>query len=73
MKRKAGKYYTPEDILEILGKEKIFILESKGGVTFSGGEPMLQTEFLLDALRKMQSWRLSYGSRYFRILNGREL
>ena len=52
VEEKAGKYYTPDDIIEILGKEKIFILESKGGVTFSGGEPMLQPEFLLEALMK---------------------
>ena len=32
--------------LEILDKEKVFMNHSKGGVTFSGGEPMLQAEFL---------------------------
>jgi pyruvate formate lyase activating enzyme len=47
----VGKYYTVENILEILEKEKVFINQSKGGVTFSGGEPMLQTDFLLDALK----------------------
>jgi pyruvate formate lyase activating enzyme len=47
----AGKYYTIQDILEILDKEKVFINQSKGGVTFSGGEPMLQIEFLLEALK----------------------
>jgi pyruvate formate lyase activating enzyme len=46
----AGKFYTIEKILEILEKEKVFINHSKGGVTFSGGEPMLQPEFLLEAL-----------------------
>lgn len=47
----AGKYYTAESILEILGKEKIFMNQSRGGVTFSGGEPMLQFDFLLEALK----------------------
>ena len=51
----AGKYYSPDDIFDILDKEKIFIEESKGGVTFSGGEPMLQPEFLLETLRKCKS------------------
>ena len=51
-KEQAGKYYTAEDILNVLEKDKIFISESKGGVTFSGGEPLLQTEFLLEALKK---------------------
>jgi pyruvate formate lyase activating enzyme len=47
----VGKFFTVNSILEILGKEKVFINQSKGGVTFSGGEPMLQTDFLLDVLK----------------------
>ena len=47
----VGKYYSVDDILEILEKEKVFMNHSKGGVTFSGGEPMLQAEFLLEALK----------------------
>jgi pyruvate formate lyase activating enzyme len=47
----VGKYFTVNDILDILDKEKVFIDHSKGGVTFSGGEPMLQFEFLLEALK----------------------
>lgn len=47
----VGKYYTVESILEILEKERIFIEQSGGGVTFSGGEPLFQPEFLLEALR----------------------
>ena len=50
-KEEVGKYYTTDDILEILDKEKVFINQSKGGVTFSGGEPMSQFEFLLEALK----------------------
>lgn len=46
----TGKYYTVDNILEILDKERVFINQSEGGVTFSGGEPMLQTEFLREAL-----------------------
>jgi pyruvate formate lyase activating enzyme len=48
---KAGIWYSVEDILGILEKEKTFITESKGGVTFSGGEPMIQTDFLAEALK----------------------
>jgi pyruvate formate lyase activating enzyme len=48
---KAGKYYSINNILEILEKEKIFIQQSHGGVTFSGGEPMMQSEFLIEALK----------------------
>jgi pyruvate formate lyase activating enzyme len=47
----AGKYYSVEDVLDVLEKEKIFFSQSMGGVTFSGGEPMQQPEFLLEALK----------------------
>ncbi|MCX6321613.1 MAG: glycyl-radical enzyme activating protein [Bacteroidia bacterium] len=49
--KEVGKYYSVENILEILEKERVFINQSKGGVTFSGGEPMLQFEFLFEALK----------------------
>lgn len=47
----VGRYYTVKEILEILDKERVFISQSGGGVTFSGGEPMLQFDFLLEALK----------------------
>jgi pyruvate formate lyase activating enzyme len=50
-KEEVGEYYTIETILEILEKEKVFMNQSHGGVTFSGGEPLVQTEFLLKALK----------------------
>ena len=40
-----------EDVMEIVGKESVFYDESDGGVTFSGGEPMLQPEFLTRLLK----------------------
>jgi pyruvate formate lyase activating enzyme len=48
--KEVGKYYSVENILEILEKERVFLNQSKGGVTFSGGEPMLQLEFLQEIL-----------------------
>jgi pyruvate formate lyase activating enzyme len=47
----VGIWYSVENILEILDKEKIFFNQSDGGVTFSGGEPMMQFEFLRDAMK----------------------
>ena len=47
----VGRYYSVENILEILDKDRIFFQQSNGGVTFSGGEPMMQSDFLLDALK----------------------
>jgi pyruvate formate lyase activating enzyme len=47
----AGKYYEVEEIMELVRKEEVFIRQSGGGVTFSGGEPMMQSGFLLEALK----------------------
>jgi len=48
---KAGIFYTVKDVLNILEREQIFINKSNGGVTFSGGEPMMQSEFLHEVLK----------------------
>ena len=47
----VGKYYTAAELLEIVKKDMVFIEESGGGVTFSGGEPLMQAGFLSEALR----------------------
>lgn len=41
----AGKSMTAEDVMEEILKDKIFYGDN-GGVTFSGGEPLSQPEFL---------------------------
>src|SRR5210317_944029 len=40
-------------------KDIPFYEQSKGGVTFSGGEPMLQPEFLLDLLKECKDENLN--------------
>ncbi len=47
----AGNIYSVKDILRIIETERPFMEESGGGVTFSGGEPMMQPEFLAEALK----------------------
>jgi pyruvate formate lyase activating enzyme len=47
----AGRYYSVGEILEIVEKERIFIQQSGGGVTFSGGEPLMQAPLLAEALK----------------------
>lgn len=51
----AGRYYSVSEVLRILEKDRVFINESKGGVTFSGGEPLLQFEFLSETLKECRS------------------
>ncbi len=54
-KEVAGKYYSVQEVISILESERIFITQSKGGVTFSGGEPMLQAEFIAEALKECRA------------------
>ena len=48
----CGKEYTIEEVFAEIIKDKDFYLSSGGGVTFSGGECMLQIEFLEEILKK---------------------
>jgi pyruvate formate lyase activating enzyme len=50
VEEEVGKYYTSGELLAIAEKERVFMEESGGGVTFSGGEPLMQAEFLIEAL-----------------------
>ncbi|MBU0982685.1 MAG: glycyl-radical enzyme activating protein [candidate division Zixibacteria bacterium] len=47
----VGRDITVDELLAEIRKDFIFYEESGGGVTFSGGEPMMQTEFLGAVLR----------------------
>ncbi len=47
----AGVAMTVADVLFEIDKDRIFHDDSSGGVTFSGGEPLLQFEFLLALLQ----------------------
>ena len=47
----CGKEYTVDEVLREILKDKSFYKNSGGGVTFSGGECMLQIEFLTEILR----------------------
>ena len=45
-RRICGREYTISEVLKEILKDKAFYETSGGGVTFSGGEPLLQAEFL---------------------------
>ncbi len=63
----VGKEYTPEDLLAIAERERVFMEQSGGGVTFSGGEPTMQFEFLLETLEADEKIRFQYCCGYLRI------
>ena len=46
----SGRYRSPAELLEIIEKERPFFDQSGGGVTFSGGEPLLYPDFLTEIL-----------------------
>ena len=48
----CGREYTAEEVLAEVKKDMLFYKTSGGGVTFSGGECMLQMDFLAELLKK---------------------
>ncbi len=46
----SGHYETVAELLEVIEDERPFFDQSGGGVTFSGGEPLLHPEFLIEIL-----------------------
>lgn len=53
--RKLGEDLEPAELVRRLLRDRIFFDESGGGVTFSGGEPLMQPPFLLDALARLRA------------------
>jgi pyruvate formate lyase activating enzyme len=46
----TGYYINAQDLLSEILKDKDFMDESGGGVTFSGGEPLMQADFLKEII-----------------------
>jgi pyruvate formate lyase activating enzyme len=46
----SGKALSVAEIMEEIEKQRVFFDQSGGGVTFSGGEPLLHPEFLTELL-----------------------
>lgn len=51
----AGKLYTLSQLILLLEKDNAFYQRSKGGVTLSGGEPLLQADFVIDLLKELKN------------------
>ena len=48
----AGSEIGIVELVDILERDRVFFDSSGGGVTFSGGEPLAQPEFLIECLRE---------------------
>lgn len=46
----SGHPMSVNEIMDEIEKERVFFDQSGGGVTFSGGEPLLQSKFLIELL-----------------------
>jgi pyruvate formate lyase activating enzyme len=46
----SGRFYTTVELLKIIEKERVHFEQSVGGVTISGGEPLMFPEYLFELL-----------------------
>lgn len=53
-RRIAGREMTVEDLVDEAIRDRVFYDRSGGGVTFSGGEPLSQADFLLACLEALK-------------------
>ncbi len=51
----VGKEMTVDEVFKEVKKDQVFYDESNGGVTFSGGEPLVQIDFLEAVLKKCKA------------------
>ena len=56
----CGKEADTEELFDILVKDRLYFEESGGGVTVSGGEPLMQKEALLDLARRAKEAGVSF-------------
>lgn len=51
----VGRIIAAETLIQEILSDKVFMEESDGGVTFSGGEPFMQYRFLLEMLHRCRN------------------
>ena len=51
----VGKHYSVSNLIEILLSDHIFYETSKGGVTFSGGEPTLYMDYVGEVMKELKA------------------
>lgn len=48
--RPVGTSYSPEELAALLNRQATILKSNEGGVTFSGGEPLLQAQFIAQVI-----------------------
>lgn len=51
---KGGNEYTVDEIYEKVLKYKNYFIASNGGITVSGGEPLLQADFIIELFKRLK-------------------
>jgi pyruvate formate lyase activating enzyme len=65
--RIAGKEYTAEELAGLLNQQVAILNSNEGGITFSGGEPLMQADFVLEVIERLEPTHIlldtsGYGS-----------
>ncbi|MGE5138015.1 MAG: radical SAM protein [Rudaea sp.] len=52
--RIAGKVYSAQELADLLNRQGPILRANEGGVTFSGGEPLMQSSFVADVIDRLR-------------------
>ena len=55
----GGEYKSVDDIIEKIKDYKNYIIPSGGGVTVTGGEPLLQVKFLIELFKRLKEEKIN--------------
>ncbi len=55
---RAGRLMTTADVVRVIEQDTLFYDQSGGGVTFSGGEPLMQPDFVIELLEACRDKRI---------------
>lgn len=72
--RRVGREYLSQELAELLNRQATILKSGEGGVTFSGGEPLMQAVFIAEVIDLLDDFHIlldtsGYGSeRDFRLL-----
>ena len=59
LQAESFQLYSPDELAEIILKDSSYYKTSGGGVTFSGGEPLMHIQYLADVCRILQKENVS--------------